>query len=1282
MNQRKIADWRSDRFRSFAFLLLLVPAIASAQMVVSEDFTCPPSQVNGSTGCQISNKWTAINGACLTAGPGSQGNIPSCVGLPYYANKGDSFQVGGYNGYLGDSSPPSSNATQSPDPQGYGALRLTNGYPYLYENGAIVSYNPFSAGEGVQVTFKTITYRGNRGGGGGDGADGMSFFLLDASKYQAGSKVLGALGGSLGYSCSNGNTPYDGQTGYMGLGIDEYGNFLNRYDNTATGVPATAGGSGDYQWNRIGLRGAGNVSWAWLNSNFPSEYPSTFAQYQRDIAVQETCSSGKTIGTSTPVADYAPIPGANTVLSGVTIANEGATTRSQATPIDYVLKITPDGLLSLSYSVNGGALTEVLANQSITSNNGSLPSQLLFGFAGSTGGSDNIHEILCFSAGPAQQSAASAAVNLPQNELTTGAQVYLPAYHQEDWWGQLTAQLINVSGGLVTFGAVQWDASCVLTGGPCMSMQNSPSVGAEGPSSRTILSWNPAGGSNGSGVGVSFQWGSLSTAEKNALNPSAASSSTSPRLEYLRGDRSNEVPTTGPTGTQIYRDRTGVLGDIIHSSPAWVGPPNGGVAGVGSYANFWTDRLYPSAGSAENTASSTNNYSAFSSQYAGRENVVYVGANDGMLHGFRSGSLDSSGNLVTTTYPDDGYEVLAYMPATVVQQIHSIAATYDYSNPGYSHIFGVDASPATGDLFYGGAWHTWAVGGLGAGGSAIYALDVTDPTTFSEAGAASLVQGEWTPSTIHCSTSSGNSLWNCGQHLGNTYGKPAIWRFHAENTGGDDMWGVVFGNGFPNRITGSISQSSGGTATLTVAQGTGITVGQTVFGSGVPAGMTIVAQTSGPTGGIGTYTVSGSLSSAIAPEALYTEGSSAGTAGIYVMLVDPVTGAKSFAYLDTGYGPSQDPLHQGRPDGIAYVTPVDLDGDNTVDYVYAGDLFGNVWRFNLTSKSASSWHASTYGTAFATPLFRTPTQAINGALVGQPITSAIAPTMITMPSGQSGVLLVFGTGQEIPFTPISQASFAAGPQSVYGVWDWDMAGWNAMSGMTLASASGAIPEPLTSFDLATQTVTVTNGGGSSGGYETISSPSSVCWYGATNCANNGQFGWQVGLPNSGEEILYSPTVTQGIMMINTVIPSSSTPFSCTFIYPTGYTMFLDPATGGPFFTTTSSATSAQTSAILGANGSPLMAGTLGVVGLQTGGTGSVAVFKATINGTMGTYWMTGTAQGGAGFNLGVGGTGSGSGGTGGSGGSGSGGTSIGNGSGLNVPAAPVSAHRVTWTELR
>ena len=118
--------------------------------------------------------------------------------------------------------------------------------------------------------------------------------------------------------------------------------------------------------------------------------------------------------------------------------------------------------------------------------------------------------------------------------------------------------------------------------------------------------------------------------------------------------------------------------------------------------------------------------------------------------------------------------------------IQGATATRNYSDPQYGHKFDVDAPPGTGDLFYGGFWHTWLVGGLGPGGKAIYALDDSIRQHVLRAKQlAAVVMGEWDSTNITCT-----NLSNCKNSLGNTYGVPLIRRFHNGN------WGAIFGNGY------------------------------------------------------------------------------------------------------------------------------------------------------------------------------------------------------------------------------------------------------------------------------------------------------------------------------------------------------------------------------------------------------------------------------------------------------------------------------------------------------
>jgi type IV pilus assembly protein PilY1 len=1077
-----------------ALAALAAPLAAPAQTPVSEDFT----------GAATSNSWYYFNGACLTAGSaagvepsGGGGQIPGCTAIQssYYKEA----LVGGYNGIF-------------PDPSGSGALRFTNGFPGGYhQNGGIVSTAAFPTGQGLSVTFKTVTYHGDLGGAGGDGADGISFFLMDASQLNTSAITgtsgdgngLGAWGGSLGYSCSNTNGPpsgtYNGLVGaYLGLGIDEYGNFLNGSSwvsgysgpNSATG-DNTASGYG-YKPNRIGLRGAGSISWSWLTANYPTYYPSSWAGTSSQYAaVQATCSNGvvwdyahgnkaaKVNGSTIALYDYAPIPSAYVELpSSTKIANEAAVTRASAVPIFYQLKVTPTGLLSLSYSINGGAYQQVIKSQNITTANGPLPASFLFGFAGSTGGSTNIHEILCFKAGPSTSAAGSAGASEKESaKLETGVQAYFAFYNPSNGWtGRVTASGLGFDtyGNVVIATTPNWDAACDLTGVSSTSTCSTTGVAgpraAQSPASRVILSWNGT-------QGIPFEWNNLTTAQQTVLNagdtsgspslssqscptsPSATPYATNSRLNYLRGDRSCEVSTAG---VGLFRRRSDVLADIIDSSPAWVGPP------IGTYASVWSDRLYPSATNPEN-ASGAQTYAQFVTAAQPRMNVVYVGSNDGLLHGFRSGSYDINGNFIAAG--NDGQEVLAYMPGAVVQTIHASTTNVDYANVQYGHNFFIDATPGTGDVFYGGAWHSWVASGLGPGGGAMFALDVTTPTSanFTESHAASLVVGEWTSATITCANST--VAPSCGNNLGNTYGTPTLHRLH------DGKWAMIFGNGF---------------------------------------------------------------------------GSSTGDAGIFIMTIDPTTAAKTFYYLSTKTGSTT------SPNGIAFASPADLDGDHIVDYVYAGDLQGNVWRFDLTGNSESSWTVATVSGNPA-PVFK--------AAAGQPITTAIVVAAgAPSPGMQSQVMLLFGTGQKIPLTNTSPATFAAGTQALYGVWDWNVSAWNThataqYAGLN-ASATGLSTTGyyLTPSNLQAQSVTV-NGVTLD---REIASNASVCWASQSSCSSNKMFGWYLNMPGTQEQAIYSPELVLQAITVNTVVPAPNSPTSCASPNDTGFTYVLNAMTGGAF----------------------------------------------------------------------------------------------------------------------
>ena len=1020
---------------------------------------------------------------------------------------------------------------------------------------SIVSYSCPSgytaSGSGASMTCTATTIVSSTAPNQSDGADGMSFFLLDGSQpvtFSDGTGNYGSWGGSLGYTCSNANPPYNGLVGgYIGLGIDEYGNFLNGTVNTFGVANAqhlgdnTASGGGQ-QANRIGLRGEGNVSWYWLNANYPTYYPSTLTTSQQRSAVQSTCETGTLWDYSNPsspsntgatsanggatVYDYTAIPGAYTVLPGtVQIANEYAnggysrqpysttsgTYGTGANPITYKLQITAAGLLSLSYSFNGGAWTSVIKNQSISASNGALPSTVRFGFAGSTGGSSNIHEILCFKAAPTSQAASSTTINQQQSsKVETGSQAYFGYYDPQNWTGALTANsLINTNGVLTISSTANWDASCVLTGvqtgATCATTGQAGPVAAQawntGSGGRVMLTWDGTSG-------IPLQWSSLSTAEQTALD-AGDTTETADRLQFLRGDAAEEIQNGG-----TFRNLDSVLGDIIDSSSAWVGPPSKSVYAAYEIPTTWKDKLYPSATMPENSGQT---YPSYVSAESTRQNVVYVGSNDGFLHGFAAGAFDTSGTVYDSS-TNTGQELLAYMPQGVLETIHNSGTAYiDYANPQYGHAFYVDATPGTGDLYYQGAWHTWLVGGLGPGGAEIYALDITTPSNFSESSASSLVMGDWqggtsavnNPGSFTCQYVS-----NCALNLGDTYGTPTIRRLHN----GD--WGVIFGNGL---------------------------------------------------------------------------NSSTGDAGIYVLTINPTNGTQNMYYLSTG---------ESGGNGIAYAHPVDMDQDHVVDYVYAGDALGNIWRFDLTSSDPHNWAVS------GGPLFTTSS--------GQPITSDVYPVFVAGPSGTQ-LMLFFGTGQKFPVTETTPTSYASGQQSFYGVWDWNMSAWNANNSTQFASMPSGTNGALGPANLQLQAVTYD----SSTGLPSIETPYSVCWAGTSTCSaatvtagtsstsSNNQYGWYINFPgtNSGygattyEQEIYNPILVSTAIQFNSILPAIDSPLMCTPDQDEGWSYALDVRNGTPV------------------SGFFVNNGNTHTIALQTNASGSSSEVTATTNGGSTNYYL-------------------------------------------------------------
>lgn len=1029
------------------------------------------------TGASSSYDWQSLGAACLTAG-NNTGSIPACVG------RTDQDLAGGATGYL-------------PDVVGSGALRLTSNRRSTV--GAVYSKFSFPSNAGVNITFKTVTYGGDGasvGDGLKSGADGIVFFLTDADKMPSSainaSTNLGGLGGSMGYSCSNDYTfNNDGiYAAYLGLGIDEWGNFTNHAITAFDGPGINS--------NTVTLRGAGDINFKGLNEKYPKYYPASVLNTKalQDAAVRRTCQNAKLFDHSTnangvalPITsyDYASLYGYRAIVSKTimdtqkTLSDDSpdpadtiverkkrraifsqqgliAPVRSKATPITYNIKITSEGLLSLNYSYNGGEIVNVLNKQDISASNGPMPKNFHFGFTAGTGGATNIHEIMCFKAEAETAADSSSAGNVPpQGRVQVGSQVYIAAYHPKNWWGQLTAQsLVLGNNDSVTLSTTaNWDASCNLTSsGACESTSKSSNPDFQSPGSRKLFTWSGA-------EGKSLIYENLTSEQQTALGSGTNAIHATNVAEWLRGDRSKELANGGDL-----RTRDSVLGDIVSSSPTWVGSPQS------PYKGNWVDMLYSSAATPE-TVTAANNYTAFATSNAQRTNMVYVGANDGMLHGFRAGVIKADGSFDATI--NDGKELLGYMPDLALRTINNISnSELAFPSIDYGHNAFVDTTPGTGDLFVQGQWRTWLAGGLGQGGNmggvvsddttvakgALYVLDVTNPDSFD----ASKVIGEWNSDNLTCVNDTPSN--RCKDSLGSTMDTPLLRRLH------DGNWAILFGNGINSKT---------------------------------------------------------------------------GKSGMFVMTIKQSDGSKTVRFIEAG----QPQTNAGgviiKRNGISQLTSADLDGDHITDYVYAGDSLGGVWRFDMTAQTPSTWSDD----ASKSLIFN----------AGQPITTGIAVSSTTK-NEIYRVMLNFGTGKFYPKTLSSPSHVANGDHYLYGIWDSGMAGWNSISSVPYSATTGA--STVIASELQEQTITdhtYTDAELKISGVRTVSQ-NKVCWQDSTTCASgNDKRGWKMKLTGKNEQVLYSPILSNGLVMFSTTIPEVTEVLSCDTEAAQGYTMAISPDGG-------------------------------------------------------------------------------------------------------------------------
>jgi len=445
------------------------------------------------------------------------------------------------------------------------------------------------------------------------------------------------------------------------------------------------------------------------------------------------------------------------------------------------------------------------------------------------------------------QTASAAGVSASSTRLDTDLLVYQSQFTSGIWTGGLRAfdveEVEEAEGetALQLNTAPKWDAADKI---PL-------------PDARNIYTFN---GSSG----TPFLWSNLSNNQRNDLNQGDDVAMGQARLEYLRGDQSNEEQAreNGFFRSRIEPmngNRLNILGDIVNSTAAYVADTNYGL-------NVLPEEL------------GGDSYTGWRTTVgAERQPMVYVGANDGMLHAFDA---------------LEGIERWAYIPSTVFPYLHEL------TDPNYTHRYFVDGSPQTIDAYYafGGGntkeWRSVLVGTLGGGGPGIFALDVTDPDDFD----------------------ANHVLWERTDYRDSDFGvsltEPSVVAMN------DGEFRVIFSNGY---------NSGSNKAVLYIVD-----------------------------------LASGNIVKTIETPASTNNG----------------------------------------PNGLSTPVVVDIDGNRTADIIYAGDLLGNLWKFDVRDKNKRKWGL----------------HAENGLMIKtigpngerQPITAK--PEIAGHPD-RGGAMVFFGTGR-------------------------------------------------------------------------------------------------------------------------------------------------------------------------------------------------------------------------------------------------------------------------------
>jgi len=314
-----------------ALLGVQAPTPASAAVTVLFDNTFNQNTVNGTGTVTKPTSISGTNAACLTAsGNTATGPLLSCSGTT--------------------------------DTAGSGVLRLTAAAGT--QIGGALGATTYATTTGLDVNFKSYQW-------GGGGADGMSFLLAAVDPANPGPPAaIGGGGGALGYSTSGAGAGV--VAGYLGVGLDTYGNYSAPASqgsscSTVTNISAQVPGA-------VVVRGPGNgtVGYCGLTTTYDG-----------------TAGSKATLESTTRTGSMVPVE----VLVNPTAAALTSATGTVVAAGTYKVVVTPIGQQVKTLTGTLPTVPSTLYPSTTWTNANGIPKQLAFGFAASTGGITDNHEV-------------------------------------------------------------------------------------------------------------------------------------------------------------------------------------------------------------------------------------------------------------------------------------------------------------------------------------------------------------------------------------------------------------------------------------------------------------------------------------------------------------------------------------------------------------------------------------------------------------------------------------------------------------------------------------------------------------------------------------------------------------------------------------------------------------------------------------------------------------------------------------------------------------------------